>query len=194
MDEKPRTEQDKSVLQPIVDASQKQAASHARDAIQARFGACVSEFRGEISLVIAPEQLPDVALVLRDEFGFDFLSSLTASDYWPQLEPRFHVVYQLYSHPHIVRLCLRVPVNDSDPVAPSVEAIWPVANWHEREVFDMFGIRFTGNSDLRRILMPYDWEGYPLRKDYPLGYEEPQFTFNFEEIQVRKHRSTYEEA
>jgi len=159
-----------------------------------RFGVEVRLFREEISVLVAPLQLQDVARTLRDEFKFDFLSSLTASDYWPQLEPRFHVVYQLYSHPYNIRLCLRVPVNDSDPVVPTVETVWPVANWHEREVFDMFGIRFEGHSDLRRILMPHDWEGYPLRKDYPLGYEEPQFTFNFEDIQIRKHRPTYEEA
>jgi NADH-quinone oxidoreductase subunit C len=89
---------------------------------------------------------------------------------------------------------LRVPVNDADPVVPSLETLWPVANWHEREVFDMFGIRFEGNSDLRRILMPMDWEGNPLRKNYPLGYEEPQFTFNYHDIRIRKHRGRYEEA
>lgn len=189
MDEKP--DQDARVLDQPSDEDHRLKA---RDAIHERFGAEVRLFRGEISLLVAPMQLQDVARNLRDEFKFDFLSSLTASDYWPQLEPRFHVVYQLYSHPYNIRLCLRVPVNDSDPVVPTVEAVWPVANWHEREVFDMFGIRFEGHSDLRRILMPYDWEGYPLRKDYPLGYEEPQFTFNFKDIQIRKHRPSYEEA
>jgi NADH-quinone oxidoreductase subunit C len=154
-------------------------------------------------------------LTLRDEFKFNFLSSLTAVDYWPKLQPRFHIIYQLFSHEHNQRLCLRVPVdvpvaNASDrnstsvvssapiypsaPSVPTVETVWPVANWHEREVFDMFGIRFEGHSDLRRILMPADWEGHPLCKDYPLGYEEPQFTFNYEDIKIRKHRGSYEEA
>ena len=150
-----------------MDEELNQVALQARDAIRERFGVEARSFRGEISLVVEPGQLQDVARTLRDEFGFNFLSSLTAVDYWPKLEPRFHVVYQLYSHPHNTRLCLRVPVNDRDPVVPTAEIIWQVANWHEREVFDMFGIRFQGHSDLRRILMPYDWEaGYPLRKDY----------------------------
>jgi NADH-quinone oxidoreductase subunit C len=171
-----------------------QVVQSAANAIRDRFGAEISEFRGETSLFLAPEKLSEAAQLLKDEFSFDFLSSLTASDYWPQLEPRFHVIYQLYSNTHHARLCLRVPVNDQDPVVPTVETVWRVANWHEREVFDMFGIRFAGHSDLRRLLMPYDWEGHPLRKDYPLGYEEPQFTFNFDDIKIRKNRGRYEEA
>jgi NADH-quinone oxidoreductase subunit C len=139
-------------------------------------------------------QIALAALALRDEFGFDFLASQTASDYWPEMTPRFHVVYQFYAHAHNVRISLRASVNGDDPVIPSVTPVYPNANWHERELWDMFGIRFEGHPDLRRILMPYDWVGHPLRKDYPLGYEEPQFTFNFENIQVRKHRGRYEEA
>ena len=195
MDEKP--DQDARVQGQRSVRDQRSDDDHrlkARDAIKERFGVEVRLFRGEISLIVPPQQLQAITGTLRDEFEFDFLSSLTASDYWPQLEPRFHVVYQLYSNAHNTRLCLRVPVSDHDSVVPTVEGVWPVANWHEREVFDMFGIRFEGHSDLRRILMPHDWEGYPLRKDYPLGYEEPQFTFNFEDIQIRKHRPTYEEA
>lgn len=171
-----------------------QDVQRAASAIRDRFEAEISEFRGETRLVLSPEKLSEAAQLLKDEFKFDFLSSLTASDYWPQLEPRFHVIYQLYSNMHHGRLCLRVPVNDQNPVVPTVEKVWPVANWHEREVFDMFGIRFAGHSDLRRLLMPYDWEGHPLRKDYPLGYEEPQFTFNFDDIKIRKNRGRYEEA
>ena len=100
-----------------------------------------------------------------------------------------HAVYNLYSHAHNVRLCLRVPLDGEALSLPSVEAIYYNANWHERELFDLFGINIEGHSDLRRIIMPMDWEGHPLRKDYPLGYEEPQFTFNYDEIDQRKHKA-----
>lgn len=145
-----------------------------------------SEFRGEVSVKVAPEQIADVCLALRDEHSFEMLSAQTAVDYWPEEEPRFHVVYQVYSLTHAARVCLRVPLNGNAPSLPSIEGVYPNANWHEREIWDMFGIRFEGHSDLRRILMPYDWVGHPLRKDYPLGYEEVQFSFNYDEIDQRK--------
>jgi NADH-quinone oxidoreductase subunit C len=158
----------------------------ASQAIRERFGSEMIEFRGDISLMVPYEKIVEVCRALRDEFGFDVLSAETAVDYWPEQEPRFHVVYQLYSLVHNVRIGLRVPLNGNAPSLPSVEGVYPNANWHEREIWDMFGIRFEGHSDLRRIIMPYDWEGHPLRKDYPLGYEEVQFTFNFDEIDGRK--------
>ena len=164
------------------------------EALKKRFEAVEAGYHGDVVLVVKPDQIAPAAQMLRDEFGFDFLSSETATDYWPELDPRFHVVYQIFSHQHHARLSLRVPVADADPNVPTLEKIYPVANWHEREIWDMFGIRFVGHSDLRRILMPADWEGHPLRKDYPLGYEEPQFTFNYDDILVRKHRGKYEEA
>ena len=163
-------------------------------ALKDRFGAIEEDCKTGPSLILSPERIFEAVQTLRDEFDFNFLSSLTASDYYPEMEPRFHLVYQFYAHEHRVRLCVRVPLTDAQPVAPSVEPLYPNANWHERELWDMFGIRFEGNNDLRRILMPYDWVGHPLRKDYPLGYEEPQFTFNYEDISVRKHHARYEEA
>jgi len=143
-------------------------------------------FRDEVSLIISLDDLVKICQSLRDDLGFNMLSSLTAVDYWPDGDPRFHAVYQLYSIEENITLRLRVPVSGENPLLPTIENLYPNANWHERELWDMFGIKFEGHSDLRRILMPYDWEGHPLRKDYPLGYEEVQFTFNAEEIDVKK--------
>ena len=111
---------------------------------------------------------------------------MTAVDYWPQETPRFHVIYQLTSVSKNLSLTFRVPLAGINPSLPTVSHVYRNANWRERELWDMFGIKFEGHPDLRRILMPADWEGHPLRKDYPLGYEEPQFTFNFDEIGLRK--------
>ena len=155
-------------------------------AITERFVAQSSEFRGQITLMISPEHIVDSCRALRDEFGFEMLAAQTAVDYWPEQAPRFHVIYQLNSLSHHQRLSLRVPVAGNAPAIPTVESVYPNANWHEREIYDMFGIRFAGHSDMRRILMPYDWVGHPLRKDYPLGYEEVQFSFNYDEIDRRK--------
>jgi NADH-quinone oxidoreductase subunit C len=151
-----------------------------------RFELESTEFRGEITLRVPREKIAAVCQVLRDNFSFDRLSGQTATDYWPEMDPRFHIIYQLYSLTNNLRLGLRVPVPGLYPSVPTVEGIYANANWHEREIWDMFGIRFEGHSDLRRILMPADWEGHPLRKDYPLGYEEVQFTFNVDEVQLKK--------
>ena len=163
-------------------------------ALKERFEAQEVEGAGETWLLVPAGQIAAAARALRDEFEFNFLSSLTASDYWPKDRPRFNIVYQFYAHVHKVRLGIRVALDGEEPELPSLDSLYPNATWYEREVWDMFGIKFRGNKDLRRILMPYDWVGYPLRKDYPLGYEEPQFSFNFEDIQIRKHRGRYEEA
>jgi NADH-quinone oxidoreductase subunit C len=163
-------------------------------ALKERYGAKDIFQSGQHWLVISSDQLVAALQALRDEFAFDYLASLTAVDEYPAEEPRFHVVYQLHSLQHNMRIGVRVPLDGSNPSLPTVEGLFPVANWHEREVYDMFGICFEGHSDLRRIIMPHDWVGHPLRKDYPLGYEEPQFTFNREEIQARKHQARYDEA
>lgn len=155
-------------------------------ALQKDFEITFEEFRNEMHIFVQPEQIVGVITSLRDAHGFELLSALTAVDYWPQQEPRFHVIYQLTSITQNLSVQLRVPVPATRPVVPTVSGVFSSANWREREIWDMFGIRVEGHPDLRRILMPADWEGHPLRKDYPLGYEEPQFTFNFEEIDLRK--------
>lgn len=125
-------------------------------------------FRGELTVTIPRDQIPRVAGFLRHdpELEFDFLSDLTATDHFPG-EPRFAVVYHMLSirHHHVLRVRAWTP--GTNPTVPSVTSIWPTANWHEREVFDLFGIRFEGHPDLTRLLLPLDWEGHPLRKDYP---------------------------
>ena len=161
-------------------------------ALQKDFDATFEEFRNEAHVFVRPEQIVNVITSLRDAHEFELLSAMTAVDYWPQAlspqseEPRFHVIYQLTSIAKNLSIQVRVPVMATNPVVPTVSGVFASANWREREIWDMFGVRFDGHPDLRRILMPADWEGHPLRKDYPLGYEEPQFTFNFEEINLRK--------
>jgi NADH-quinone oxidoreductase subunit C len=147
-----------------------------------RFGVEPKEFRDQTSLIVSPEKIIEVCQALRDEFGFTWLEVLTAVDYWPQQEPRFHVLYYLYAIENSMRIGLRVPLPAVSPSLPTLVEMFSNANWREREIWDMFGIKFEGHPDLRRILMPHDWQGHPLRKDYPLGYEEVQFTFNSEEI------------
>jgi NADH-quinone oxidoreductase subunit C len=123
---------------------------------------------GDWSLIVSGPRLREVGAHLRDGDGalFDLCSDVTATD-WPPRAERFDVIYSLYStrFRHRVRLKVRVPEGNA---VPSVSAVWPAANWLEREVFDLFGIRFDGHPDLRRILMPDEWQGHPQRKDYPL--------------------------
>jgi len=153
--------------------------------LEKEYGASASEYRGDVSLVVPAEKIVAACQQVQGQ-GFELLSAMTAVDYWPQENPRFHVIYQFTSVSKNLRLAFHVPVPGVNPSLPTVSHIYRNANWREREVWDMFGIKFAGHPDLRRILMPADWEGHPLRKDYPLGYEEPQFTFNFEEINLRK--------
>jgi len=134
--------------------------------------AAVVEFRGELTVEIPREHLRDACEFLAADpaLKFAFLSDVTGVDRSP-IEPRFEVNYHLVSIEHRERLRVKVRASSDAPNVPSVVAVWPTANWHEREVFDLLGVRFEGHPDLRRILMPEDWEGHPLRKDYPVtGY------------------------
>jgi len=134
----------------------------------------VIEYRGDTTIVVPRKVLRSVAEQCRDieELKFNLLTDATALDRYP-LEPRFELNYQLVSIPLRQKLRIRVKLNGSDPVVDSLVPVWAGANWLEREIFDMFGIQFTGHPDLRRILLPDDWEGHPLRKDYPVeGYRD----------------------
>lgn len=125
-------------------------------------------FRNEMTLLVGACDLLRICRHLKEDPGllYDFLSDLTAVDRFGD-HPRFEVIYHLYSLQYKWRIRLKVQVDEGEAV-PSVTSVWGAANWHEREVFDLFGISFTGHPDLRRILMPEGWEGFPLRKDYPV--------------------------
>ena len=156
------------------------------NALQERLGGQVTEFRDQVTVMLSAEKIQEAGFILRDEFGFEVLTAETAVDYWPQETPRFHIVYRVRSLQHNLILGLQVALDGHAPTLPTLEVVYANANWFERELWDMFGINIEGHSDLRRILMPHDWEGHPLRKDYPLGYEEVQYSFNFDEINQRK--------
>lgn len=136
-----------------------------------------SEFRDEQTIVLKPESLVAVCAYLQKRLRYDFLSTVTAVD-WPDRVPRYDVVYHLLSLQNQCVLRLKVCVgerSEEHPSVPTVTGIWPAANWYEREIYDLFGITFTGHPDLRRILMPMDWTTHPLRKDYPLtGFDLPE--------------------
>jgi NADH-quinone oxidoreductase subunit C len=146
------------------------SAQAAVDKLKAKFGDTVLEtieFRGETTVVVKKEEIVAVCSFLKQELGFNFLTDLCGVDYLGQA-PRFMVVYQLYSIGGNIRLRVKAPVEESDARIETVTGVWATANWLERECWDLLGITFTGHPDPRRILMPADWEGHPLRKDYPL--------------------------
>jgi len=126
------------------------------------------------AVYVSRDHVLDVARVLRDaaNLRFTFLAELTAVDVWPR-EPRFEVVYVLVSIEHRLRLRMKVRLHGADAHLATVSGIWPAANWLEREVWDLFGIVFDGHPDPRRLLMPEDWEGFPLRKDSPVQIRRP---------------------
>lgn len=151
-------------------------------ALQAEFGAdkvSGQTFLGQKIYTLAPDVLYDGLLFLRDrrEWNFDYLVDLTALDYLPE-DPRFCLVYHLYSYPAGLLIRVKSRVREGE-YAPSVSSIWNVADWLEREVYDMFGLEFSGHPDLRRILLPEDWHGFPLRKDYDIKLQDQAW--------IRKH-------
>lgn len=149
--------------------------SAALKALQDKFPNAVREtsyFAGEVNVLLKKEKLVEICRYLKEEptLEMDYLSNLCGVDY-PDRPERFEVVYHLFSVPRRHRINLKIRVADGEP-APSVTAVWRTANWHEREAFDLLGIPFEGHPDLRRILMADDWQGHPLRKEYPIrGYD-----------------------
>ena len=144
------------------------------------------------TLYVPSDRLVETCRALRDTpgLGFNVLAEVTAADYLPQV-PRFEVVYHLLSIPNRARLRLKVRVADGGTV-PTVQGIWPSAGWLEREVWDMFGVVFDGHPDLRRLLMPEDWEGHPQRKDYPVQIQKAAQTYEPLEISEDEFKANLE--
>lgn len=132
----------------------------------------VIDAHGEVTVVVPREAIVDVCAFLKNSHGFDMLADLCGADRGPEEDPRFEVNYHLFGTVHHDRLRLKVLVNEDDAHVPTVTPLWKTANWHERETYDLFGVVFDSHPDLRRILLPSDFDGHALRKDYPLrGYE-----------------------
>lgn len=151
--------------------------SHIAEALQRDHPEWVSEIvnaLGETTIVVPREHIVEACSFLKTAPGLDFdlLSDLCGFDRGPEEEPRFEVNYHLFSTTRYHRLRLKVVLNEEDPRVATVTGVWRTANWHERETYDLFGVIFDGHPDLRRILLPEDWQGHALRKDFPLrGYE-----------------------
>lgn len=150
--------------------------------LRARFGNRIRgthDDRGDATVVVDRAALREILTFCRDDpdLRFEMLMDLTAVDYlkFPGREdgPRFEMVYHLYSLTHNHRVRLKVSVEEDDPVVPTAILLWPIANWFEREVWDMFGIRFEGHPDPRRLLMYEEFQGHPLKKDYPINKRQP---------------------
>jgi NADH-quinone oxidoreductase subunit C len=132
-----------------------------------------STYLGQHYMIVDPSIVSEVLQILRDEYDFDYCVDITAVHY-PQREKQFDLIWILYSFPHNERIRVKIMIADGETV-PSSDPIWPTANWLEREVFDMFGIRFDGHPDLKRILLPEGWKGHPLRKDYGIIQQDQEW-------------------
>ena len=137
----------------------------------------VRRFRNEVTVYVPREHIVEICQFCKTAEGmnYNYLSDLTGND-WPDRDPRFEVIYNLYSLKHFTYLRLIVRVPEDDTKLSTVTGVWRTSNWHEREVSEMFGITFEGHPDLRHLLLPEDWNGHPLRQDYEIGFEEPEFT------------------
>jgi NADH-quinone oxidoreductase subunit C len=167
-------------LQPLVPAASLQPLSAPDDALNP-------------TLSVSAAHIADVCRALRETPGLEFVAftNVTAVDFFPRREPRFDVVYHLVSPHRRDRIRLKVQLAKDEPI-PTVSTIWPGAGWCEREVFDLFGIIFEGHTDLRRLLMPEDWEGHPLRKDYPVQVRKDAQTFMPLQVTEEEFRANME--
>lgn len=160
----------------------KKLRAHFHEAIEE-----IAEFRGERTITVAAKKLHEICRFLKndEDLQFNFLTDICADDFLPEY-PRYAVNYHVRSMPNVYNLRLKTWVEDPDDGPETVGTIWRVGSWLEMEVWDLMGIKFKNNGSLRRLFLPEDWVGHPLRKDYPLGYEEVQFSFNWEAIQAKK--------
>jgi NADH-quinone oxidoreductase subunit C len=159
-------------------------AERVEERLRERFpGVAIERQQGEAvrdyTVYVPAESLVEICTFLRDDRELDFamLAWMGGADYLPRV-PRFETVYNLLSLSNSLRFTLKVRLAEDKLSVPTVSGVWPTANWHERETYDFYGIDFAGHPDLTRILLPEDWQGWPLRKDSPLGYEEVAFTHN----------------
>ncbi|MEP6924491.1 MAG: NADH-quinone oxidoreductase subunit C [Pyrinomonadaceae bacterium] len=146
------------------------------EALKKQNSGWISEIKdalGEVTLIVASEFIVDVCWFLKTRYQFDFLSDICGADRGAEDDPRFEVNYHLFSTKTYNRLRLKVLLPEDEPHVSTVTSVWRTANWHERETYDMFGVIFDGHPDLRRILLPSDFDGHALRKDYPLRGFEP---------------------
>ena len=150
-------------LHAFVDKLKEKDASWVTDVVDAH---------GEVTVIVQRNSIVEACRLLRDEHSFDLLADLCGCDRGPEEDPRFEVNYHLFSTTHYQRLRLKVLLSEDDAHVHTVTHLWKTADWHERETFDLLGVKFDGHPDLRRILLPSDFDGHALRKDYPLrGYE-----------------------
>jgi NADH-quinone oxidoreductase subunit C len=143
----------------------------------------IYRFKGDLNVVLKPKDVPEVCRFLKTDpdLKYNFLSCVTAVDFVGLREKRFEVVYMLFSTSNYFRIILKTRVDENEEI-PTLTSLWATANWQEREVYDMFGLKFAGHPNLTRILMDEDWIGYPQRKDFPLTYEAPNFTHNKDDV------------
>lgn len=173
----PEQQQPEHPAAQVSEPNNKQAASQIAAALQREHPEWVtgaSDALGETTVVVPRSHIVEACQFLKATpgFDFDFLADLCGFDRGPEEEPRFEVNYHLFSTTRHHRLRLKVVLDEEDAHVPTVTGVWRTANWHERETYDLFGVIFDGHPDLRRILLPEDWQGHALRKDFPLrGYE-----------------------